>query len=107
VETAFLNPKLKEIYIEISDFFDLIYLGLNLSGKCLRLLKSLYGLKQALREWFLEVRKHLRTKGFKSLEADLNLFVSRGVFILLFVDDMLVIGKRQYVDVAKADIRSQ
>jgi hypothetical protein len=66
------------------------------------LLKSLYGLKQAPREWFLKVRDYLRTCGFLALNADPNLFVGKGVSILLYVDDMLVVGKRSDVDAAKA-----
>jgi hypothetical protein len=51
VDTAFLNPTLKEeIYIEIPQFFELLYPDIDFKGKCLRLLKSLYRLKQAPRE---------------------------------------------------------
>jgi hypothetical protein len=103
VDTAFLNPTLKEeIYIEIPQFFELLYPDIDFKGKCLRLLKSLYGLKQAPREWFLEVRDYLRTCGFLASNADPNLFVGKGVLILLYVDDMLVVGKRSDVDAAKA-----
>ena len=46
METAFLNPKLEEeIYIEIPEFFKLLYLGIDFTRKCLKLLKSLYRLK--------------------------------------------------------------
>jgi hypothetical protein len=103
VDTAFLNPTLKEeIYMEIPQFFELLYPDIDFKRKCLRLLKSLYGLKQAPREWFLEVRDYLRTCGFLASNADPNLFVGKGVLILLYVDDMLVIGKRSDVDTAKA-----
>ena len=103
VDTAFLNPLLKEeIYMEIPEYFELLYPNIDFKGKCLRLMKSLYGLKQAPREWFLEVRKHFKTLGFIPLEADPNLFRNEGLFILLFVDDMLLIGKRQAVDRTKA-----
>jgi hypothetical protein len=103
VDTAFLNLTLKkEIYIKIPQFFELLYPNIDFKGKCLRLLKSLYRLKQALREWFLKVRDYLRTCGFLALNADPNLFVGKGVSILLYVDDMLVVRKRSDVDVAKA-----
>ena len=103
VDTVFLNPLLKEeIYMEIPEYFELLYPNIDFKGKCLRLMKSLYGLKQAPREWFLEVRKHFKTLGFIPLEADPNLFRNEGLFILLFVDDMLLIGKRQAVDRTKA-----
>ena len=46
VDTVFLNPTLKEeIYIEIPQFFELLYPDIDFKRKCLRLIKSLYGLK--------------------------------------------------------------
>ena len=49
VNIAFLNPELKEeIYMEIPEYFKLLYLNTDFTGKCLRLRKSIYGLKQAL-----------------------------------------------------------
>jgi hypothetical protein len=106
VNTAFLNPTLKEeIYIEIPQFFELLYPDIDFKGKCLGLLKSLYRLKQAPREWFLEVRNYLRTCGFLASNTDPNLFVGKGVSILLYVNNMLIIRKRNDVDTAKALIR--
>ena len=46
VDTAFLNPTLKEeIYMEIPQFFELLYPNIDFKGKCLQLLESLYKLK--------------------------------------------------------------
>jgi uncharacterized membrane protein len=70
----------------------------------LKLNKSLYGLKQALREWFYMVKNFFKSIGLKSADTDLNLFTGNRVYILLFVNDMLVVGKRQHINVAKAKI---
>jgi hypothetical protein len=51
------------------------------------------------------VRDYLRTCGFLALNADPNLFVGKGVLILLYINDMLVIKKRSDVNAAKALIR--
>ena len=108
VETAFLNPKLEEeIYMEIPEFFELLYPGIDFTRKCLKLLKSLYGLKQAPRAWFIEVSDYFRTEGFEPSNADPNLFIGRGVFILLFVDDMIIIGSRTEVNQAKEHIKKR
>lgn len=64
--------------------------------------KSLYGLKQAPREWFLEVQGYLKKRGFEASNIDPNLFIGNRVYVLLFVDNMLIIGKRAKVDIAKA-----
>src|SRR5882757_11380920 len=91
----------------IPEFFHLLYPDMNFDGLSLRLLRSLYGLKQAPRSWFQEVNSFFSSIGFKPAEADPNLFVRRGVHILLYVDDMLVIGKRDAVDAAKLQIASK
>jgi Reverse transcriptase (RNA-dependent DNA polymerase)/GAG-pre-integrase domain len=105
VDTAFLNPTLKEeIYMEIPDFFELLYPDVNFKGKCLRLRKSLYGLKQAPREWLLEVQNFFASIGFTSSSADPNLFIRNNTYILLYVDDMLIIGDKASVATAKAEI---
>ena len=46
INIVFLNPKLKEeIYIEIPEYFKLLYLNIDFTKKCLRLRKSIYELK--------------------------------------------------------------
>jgi hypothetical protein len=53
------------------------------------------------------VKKFFLELGLRSSVADLNLFVGLRVFILLFVNDMLIVGKRQQVDAIKAKILKQ
>ena len=66
--------------------------------------KALYGLKQAPREWPKMVKESYGSVGLKSSTADPNLFVGRGVYIPIFVDDKLIIGPRTTVDVVKKEI---
>jgi hypothetical protein len=42
--------------------------------------------------------------GLKPGNSDPNLFISRGVYLLLFVDDMLIIRDRKLVDSIKREI---
>jgi hypothetical protein len=105
VETAFLNPVLEEeIYMEIPQFFNELYPDKDFTGKSLRLLKSLYGLKQAPRAWLLEVQAFFASIGFTASSADPNLFIRGNTYVLLYVDDMLVIGDKASVATAKAEI---
>jgi hypothetical protein len=106
VETVFLNPTLQEeIYMQIPDLLREFLPELKgVEDAYLKLNKLLYSLKQALKEWFYIVKSFFKSIGLKSADADPNLFIGNGVYILLFVDDMLVAGKRQHINVAKAKI---
>jgi len=66
----------------------------------LLLLKSLYGLKQASRIWYLALYDAIIDLGFKSSEFDPCIFVSRerNILLAIYVDDILVIGPRTKCD---------
>src|SRR5882757_6634255 len=70
----------------------------------LKLNKLLYGLKQALREWFYIVKKFFKSIGLKSAKANPNLFIGNEVYILLFVNNMLIVRKRQHLNITKIRI---
>ena len=60
------------------------------------MLKAFYGLKQAPRAWFERFNTQLLHIGFVAFGADGNLFIynydSHIEFLLLYVDDIIVIG---------------
>lgn len=110
VNTAFLNPMLEEdVYMEIPEFFEMIYPELKDNENVyLKLSKALYGLKQAPRAWQKMVHTFFESVGFHASQADPSLYVGRdGVFILLFVDDMLIISERPQVQTIKGQILEQ
>ena len=61
-----------------------------------RLHKALYGLKQAPRAWFEKLHRALLSFGFVSAKSDQSLFLrftlSHITYVLVYVDDILVIG---------------
>ncbi|KAI5332829.1 hypothetical protein L3X38_022958 [Prunus dulcis] len=63
-----------------------------------RLRKSLYGLKQAPRAWNAKFTGHLPAIGFTVSHSDPSLFVkhvgSDSVILLLYVDDIILIGSK-------------
>jgi hypothetical protein len=63
-------------------------------GKCLRVRKSLYGLKQSGREWYLEAAKYLAELGLEPIFADACVFVRKdqGLIVGLYVDDMVILA---------------
>ena len=91
VDTAFLYGDLdEEIYLKAPD-------GIETRGKVLKLKKSLYGLKQASRNWNNTIDKHLLANGFMRSQVDNCLYIrhsDNGIeLILLYVDDLLVVAK--------------
>jgi len=100
VSTAFLNGELKEeVYIAVPPGLEKTY-----KDKCFKLRKAIYGLRQAPRVWWLNLSKKLQDNGFKSTFADQCLFTKEGkhgkVFMLVYVDDILIAGHNE--DVADA-----
>ncbi|KAG7546558.1 Retrotransposon gag domain [Arabidopsis suecica] len=97
ISNAFLNGDLdEEIYMKVPPgYADLIGEALPPNAVC-RLHKSIYGLKQASRQWFLKLSATLKTMGFGKSNADHTLFTKYvdGVFlgVLVYVDDILIVS---------------
>ncbi len=90
IKNAFTESKLQEkIYLSKPD-------GVPVrSGHALRILQSLYGLKQSVRDWNLLAKDFLISIGFKQSLADPCLYVhaKREIMLLLYVDDITAASK--------------
>ena len=95
VKTAFLHGDLEEeIYMEQPE-------GFEVKGKenyVCRLRKSLYGLKQAPRQWYKKFESVMGEQGFRKTTSDHCVFMQKFsdddfVILLLYVDDMLIVGR--------------
>jgi hypothetical protein len=89
VKGAYLNGILKEkIYMKQPEGY-----GDGSNRVCL-LIKTLYGLRQAGREWNLELDRKMRHKGYVRLRSDACVYIWRAdddfVIITVWVDDMLL-----------------
>lgn len=92
VETAFLNGNIKsEVYIYPPDGYE------KEEGKVYLLKKSLYGLRESPRDWYECFHKYMEEINMKRSKYDYCLyngcFKGEVVYILLYVDDLLLIGK--------------
>ena len=65
-------------------------------NKCCKLLKSLYGLKQASRKWYEKLSLLLLSCGYQQAQADHSLFTkavgSDFTAIIIYVDDIVLTG---------------
>jgi transposase InsO family protein len=101
VETAFLNGELnEEIYMELPEGYE----GDKQNSVC-KLNKTLYGLKQASREWNVKFTQELKDQGFEQTMTDPCVF-TRGVgpekvLLGVFVDDNIIVGRSQNIIEAK------
>jgi hypothetical protein len=91
VKSTFLNGDLKEnVYMAQPKGF--IMEGKDRMG-C-RVKKSIYGLKQASRQWYLKFDKTIRNFGFKENVEDNCVYAKfkneKYIFLILYVDDILL-----------------
>lgn len=95
VKTAFLHGDLdKEIYMEQPE-------GFKIKGKedyVCKLKKSLYGLKQASRQWYKKFESVMGEQGYRKTSSEHCIFVQKFsdddfIILLLYVDDMLIVGR--------------
>ena len=93
VKTAFLN----------GDLYESVYMaqpkGFVVEGKermgC-RLRKSIYGLKQSSRQWYLKFDETIRKFEFKENDEDNCIYAKfksgKFIFLILYVDDILLVS---------------
>lgn len=79
------------------------------TGEVCLLKRSLYGLKQASRQWNKELSKFLISLGFTQSKQDYSLFTrdlhGEFVIILVYVDDMVLTGTSQsQIDIVKQEL---
>lgn len=89
VRTAFLHGEIDD------EVFIIPPPGCGISlkpGTALRLRKGLYGLKQAPRLWHEKWKDVVTSLGFKSLVSDTCVYRRGSVWVLLYVDDVIVVG---------------
>lgn len=92
VPTAFLNGLLDtDVYIKSPE-------GLT-GSKYLKLKRALYGLRNAPKCWNMKFNEVMLNLNFRRSEYDYCLYIKNQVYLVLFVDDALIIGPDQQVKI--------
>ncbi|KAL9273608.1 Retrovirus-related Pol polyprotein from transposon RE1-like protein [Drosera capensis] len=111
VNNVFLQGDLdEEIYMHMPPGY--VNQGPNHARSVCRLNKSLYGLKQASRNWYAKCSNALPSFGFRRSASDHSLFVitsgSHIILVMIYVDDMIVTGNDPtHIEQVKTFIRSK
>ena len=89
VNNAFLHGDLhEEVYMKLPPGLEVLN-----SGLVCKLKKSLYGLKQASRQWYSKLTEALSSRGYSHSQFDHSLFYrkegSLAVFVAVYVDDVI------------------
>ena len=92
-KTAFLNGELdEEIYMDQPTGF----VKEGHEHKVCRLLKSIYGLKQSSRQWYIRFQEVVLSNGFTMIDEDNCVYTksSEGKWVImsLYVNDILTVG---------------
>ena len=91
VNNAFLQGHLEEeVFMHQRPGFE----HLNLPTHICKLKKAIYGIKQAPRAWYNELKNYLVSMGFYKSQSNTSLFIMHNfgftVYVLIYVDDIII-----------------
>ena len=81
------------MFMELPSRIDL-GVGSEKRAYVLELKSSLYGLKQSSANWYDCLKKGLERRGFKESKSDPCVFIKKGMIILTYVDDCILISDK-------------
>lgn len=90
VITAFLHPKVDKEDLWISLPSGTLRYCTTFDASTMRLKKALYGLRQSPRLWWATIDAAFVKMGLTRGQYDTNLYFSKSVIVLLYVDDTLI-----------------
>lgn len=103
VPTAFLNGMLEsEVYMKPPEGVE------TMKNKVLKLNRGLYGLRESPKCWNQRFDNYIQEKGFKRSQHDFCLyFGERNLWIVIYVDDIIVMGEYKNVKEVIQDLKRE
>jgi hypothetical protein len=112
VVTAYLYGSLDyDIYMKVLDGIDIPNQKVNRNMYCVKLQKSLYGLKQSGRMWYNRLSEFLSLKGYTKNDDCPCVFIKKSptgfCIISVYVDDLNIIGNTQDINEARHHLKTE
>jgi hypothetical protein len=112
VVTAYLYGSLdSEIYMKVLDGINIPNPSANRNMYCVKLKKSLYGLKQSGRMWYNRLSEFLSLKGYTNNDDCPCVFIKKSstgfCIISVFVDDLNIIGSEKDINEARHHLKTE
>jgi hypothetical protein len=112
VVTAYLYGSLdSDIYMNVPDGISVPNLNANRNMYCVKLIKSLYGLKQSERMWYNRLKEFLLNKGYSNSDDCSYVFIRKSsscfYIISVYVDDLNIIGHANDINEAHNHLKKE
>jgi hypothetical protein len=112
VVTAYLYGSLDlDIYMKVLDGISVPNTNANRNMYCVKLIKSLYGLKQSGRMWYNRLKELLLNKGYSNNDDCPCVFIRKSstgfCIISVYVDDLNIIGHINDIDEAHNHLKKE
>jgi hypothetical protein len=110
--TAYLYGSLdSDIYMKVHDRISVPKTNSNCNMYCVKLVKSLYGLKQSGRMWYNLLKEFLLNKGYLNSDDCPCVFIRKSstgfCIISVYVDDLNIIGYVKDIDEARNHLKKE
>jgi hypothetical protein len=112
IVTAYLYGSLdSDIYMKVPDGIPIPNKNASRNMYCVKLQKSLYGLKQSGRMWYNRLSEYLLRKGYTNSDNCPCVFIKRSqtgfCIISVYIDDLNIIGHQQDIDEACKHLKTE
>ena len=111
IVTAYLYGSLdSNIYMKVTDGISILNPKANRNMYCVKLQKSLYGLKQSGRMWYNRLSEFLKLKGYTNNDDYPCVFIKKSstgfCIISVYVDDLNITGNEPDINEARRHLKT-